>query len=646
VKISILKPLRPLAARLLPALSLAVIVATHATMAHAQANFAGSEVNVENWPNAYLSGIAVSPHGDLDICDQADGELHEAFFQTGYEYSYYPDPYGWPNVCPVVGPKTITPMAGDINHNVYFLIGTNLEESVRAQSELIPPTIIASGFTNPTGLVLDPSDNVFVADNGTGQVFKVAIASNPTVFPVAYGKPTAVFSWSGIQYVALDGQGSLYAAGGYGAASGFVVKAHWNGSGYDAPVMIASGLNDITGIAADAAGDIFVSSDDNQESALTGQTYSPAAIVDLWEIPLAPSSPSGYGTPIPLGNGDFYNAQTVQSDAAGDVYVLWIGGPRGSFSYNVEKIDPANPVNFGSVKTNATSTEQVSFWITGTEQLPPTITASTPEFTAGATSCNPDTGTPLNLDGYPVNCSATITFAPQGLATRTGVAHLISGSTSASIATANLTGIGVPTYDANVTIAFTRSTITYPGSTVVTISVYDGGVYSSPAPDGTVTLNIDGTPFTTLTLSGTGHGYAAANYNLTGVAAGQHTLTATYSGGGYGLFLPGTSGPFSLTVLPSPVSLAVSCQNPSIPHGAAYKCEVFTQPVKAGTGTFITYTLDSGAAVSVPLSSGAATFSIANAATGPHSVAIGYAAQGSYAAASTVTESFTVSPPH
>jgi hypothetical protein len=639
---------RTFAARLLPpvfsmAISIAVFIS--GSTAHAQANFAGSEATVETWQNAYLSGISVSPSGGIDICNQTDGTLHEAGTLANFEFSYFPEVAGWPNVCPVVGPTVQVPMAEDAFTDIYFLFNNQLQKSFRNPSNVTAPVAIASGFTNPTGLVLDLSGNVYVADNGTGQVFKV-VPFEESSSPVPYGTPTPLFTWSGIQYVAIDGQGSLYAAGGYGATSGFVVKARWNAGQFDAPVLIASGLNDITGIAADPAGNVFVSSDDNQESALIGQTYSPAAIVDLWEIPLAPSSPSGYATPIPMGGGDFYNAQGIQSDSLGNLYVLWIGGPRGSFSYNVEKIDPHGLINFGSVKTNATSQRQVTFWITGTEQIPPTVSASTPEFTAAGTGCVPDAGIPLGLEGFPVACSAPVTFAPQGLGTRTGTAWLVSGDSSTSIASVNLTGIGLPTYDANVTIALSQSTITYPASTIVTISVFDQGDSISPAPDGTVTLNVDGVAWVTLPIRGAGHGFSAAYYTLKGVAVGPHVLTATYSGGGFGLYQPGTSGPFSLNVLPAPVTLTASCQNPTIVHGGAYKCEVYTQPVKAGAGTWITYKLDANAPVTAPLSSGAATFTIPDPALGPHTVAISLAAQGGYAAASPVNESFTVVAPH
>lgn len=625
--------LRAQVARLLPIL---LVVAIPVAVCHAQANYAGTEANVVTLLNTYIGGFAADPNGNLFVCNNSDYSLDEAIFSgIGNAYSLQP---GFTGICAQGGPNALNPIAVDAAESVYYGSGTEVLKSVRLSGGYGAPIVVASGLNSPTGIVLDSAGIVYIADGGDGHVLKVAPSGG------GYGTPTVVFTWSGVASIAVDAHGSVYAAGGYGASSGFVVKAAWNGASYAAPQTIAAGLNDVTGLAADPAGDVFVSSDDNYENPLDGETYFPVAIVDLWEIPMI--SAGTYGTPIPMGGGDFYLAQGAASDPSGKIYVLWIGGPRGSFSYNIEKVDPQNLISFGYVKTNASSQQQVNFWITGTELTPPTITTSTQgttstDFTvAGATNCVPDAGIPFNIDGYPVACSATVTFAPQGNGTRTGAALLVSGDSGETIASANLTGIGLPLVDTNIQVLLPQPSITYPAGTTVTIQVFDP--VQPSAPTGTVHLILDGTTLPTpLTLTGAGHGYAAAYDYLQGLSAGTHQLSASYSGSANGLIPPGTSGITNLQVLPSPVELAVSC--PGTLHlGASLECDVYIAPVKAGIGTSITYRYDNQAPVSVPLSNGAASFSIPNPAVGPHLVVISYAAQGNYSAASPVEKSFTV----
>ena len=626
--------LRARSARLLPIL---LLVAIPVTVCQAQANFAGTEANVVTLPDASIGGFAVDPGGNLFLCNNSDYALDEADF-TGIGTSYALHP-GYLGICAQSGPNSFNPIAVDAAESVYYGNGTQVLKRTRFPGTYSTPTIVADGLNSPTGIVLDPAGNVYVVDGGDGHVLKVSPSGG------SYGTPMVVFTWSGVTSVAIDAQGSVYAAGGYGASSGFVVKAAWNGTGYAAPEAIATGLNDVTGLATDQAGDVFVSSDDNYENPLAGEAYFPAAIVDLWEIPMI--SAGTYGTPIPMGGGDFYVAQGAASDPSGKIYVVWIGGPRGSFSYNIEKIDPRNLVPFGSVKTNASSQQQVNFWITGTEMTPPTITTSTQGATAadftttGGTNCVPDAGIPFNIDGFPVACSATVTFAPQGYGTRTGTALLISGDSGKAIASANLTGTGLPTYDTNIQVLLSQPTITYPAGITVTIQVFDNVSYTAPV--GTVHLILDGTTLPTpLTLSGSGHGYAAAYYYLQGLSAGPHQLSASYSGAPNGLNPPGTSGVTPLQVLPGPVQLALSCPGTSLPPGASLPCDVYTAPIQAGIGTAITYSYDNQAPISVPLNNGAADFSIPHPAVGPHTVVVSYAAQGNYAAASPVQKSFTV----
>jgi hypothetical protein len=88
----------------------------------------------------------------------------------------------------------------------------------------------------------------------------------------------------------------------------------------------------------------------------------------------------------------------------------------------------------------------------------------------------------------------------------------------------------------------------------------------------------------------------------------------------------------------------VSCWNASFPYGGNYECTVSVSSAGGTPLGSITYSVDRGAIVAVPLSSGNAQFTIAEPMAGNHQVVIAFAQQTNYAAAASQTESFTVTP--
>ncbi len=184
-----------------------------------------------------------------------------------------------------------------------------------------------------------------------------------------------------------------------------------------------------------------------------------------------------------------------------------------------------------------------------------------------------------------------------------------------------------------VTLGVSSQTQTYQQWTNFVIGpIYTG----SRVPTGTVTLYDNGVALTTLTLGGNGLAYYTASpFNV-----GANVLSATYSGNSY--FPSGVSSPVTITVLPAPVNFQASCGGAQV-YGFAYQCTVnLSASTTTIPGGSISYTFDGGAAVSVPIVNGNASFTlptIPNA--GSHKVVLSYAAQGNFAAAGPLTESFT-----
>jgi polygalacturonase/sugar lactone lactonase YvrE len=225
--------------------------------------------------------------------------------------------------------------------------------------------------------------------------------------------------------------------------------------------------------------------------------------------------------------------------------------------------------------------------------------------------------------------AATCTFTPTASGTLS-ISAQYQGDANHLGSSASVT---LNVYDTAITEQFSSTQLIYAGATNVTVCVAG----SAGTPTGTVQI-VDGTTLlTTLTLGGNGCAYW---YISPGLSASTHSITSVYSGNRS--YPPGSSSPTILTVNPVPVNMSVSCWNSSFPYGGNYQCTVNVSSNAGSAQGDITYSLDGGEAVAVPLSNGNAQFTIAKPAAGSHSVVIGYAQQTNYAAAASQTEDFTV----
>ena len=185
---------------------------------------------------------------------------------------------------------------------------TPVSSNIAAVSYSSSPVILGSGFSAPTGVAVDASGNVYVADYSHKLVKEI---------PVGNGTPVTIGSGFNDPFgVAVDAAGDVYVAD-YGASAVYKIPA-----GNGTPVTIGSGFSHPTAVAIDAAGDVFVADHGNN------------AIKKI---------PAGSNTPAAVGSG-FSGPIGVAVDAAGDVYV----GDRGN---NAVKEIPAGsntPVTIGS----------------------------------------------------------------------------------------------------------------------------------------------------------------------------------------------------------------------------------------------------------------------------------------------------------
>lgn len=192
-----------------------------------------------------------------------------------------------------------------------------------------------------------------------------------------------------------------------------------------------------------------------------------------------------------------------------------------------------------------------------------------------------------------------------------------------------------PPYDTAIHLTFGSTTLTYPGTTTADVCITPA---TTATATGTVKLNNGSALLSTQTLGSNG----CVKWTLApGLAAGTHTMTVAYSGDRNNP--SGNSAPVILTVNPAPVLMVPLCGPAPLPWGASYGCLVgFIYNLGLAQGV-MTYSLDGGTPVTVPLGTlGVAQFTIAKPALGTHHVVLNYAQQTNFAAAGPLTETFTV----
>jgi hypothetical protein len=168
--------------------------------------------------------------------------------------------------------------------------------------------------------------------------------------------------------------------------------------------------------------------------------------------------------------------------------------------------------------------------------------------------------------GGTASASVSITFATAGHVT---VSAVFAGQNFQS-SSASLVQLVQGAFKTTTTLAVSPSPAAYGDAETLTATVTS----TSGTPDGTVTFADGGVTIGSGTLSGT----ASLTVAAPGLAAGSHSLTATYSGTSMYAASTGTTG---LTVTRAPSSLAlVSGQNPS-PVGTSV---TFTATVSSTSG--------------------------------------------------------------
>jgi DNA-binding beta-propeller fold protein YncE len=163
-------------------------------------------------------------------------------------------------------------------------------------------TVSTSTLYNPSGVVVDASGNVYIADYGNSRVLKETASANTYTESTV---PTS--SLSGPSGVAVDGSGNLYIAD---SANNRVLKETLSAGSYTESTVPTSALNWPSGIAVDGSGDVYIADTGNNRVLM--ETLSAGSYTESTAPTSALSYPSGVAVD---GSGNLYIADSGNNRA-------------------------------------------------------------------------------------------------------------------------------------------------------------------------------------------------------------------------------------------------------------------------------------------------------------------------------------------
>jgi DNA-binding beta-propeller fold protein YncE len=395
-------------------------------------------------------------------------------------------------------------------------------------------TLVSSGLNIPTGLAVDSSGNVYIANNNGFTVQKWSASTQQVTTLVS----------SGLQFpsgVAVDSSGNVYIAD----ANNHAIK-EWSASTQQVTALVSSGLNYPSGVAVDGSGNIYIA--DSGHHAIKEWVAATQQLITLV------SSGINYPSAVAVdGSGNVYIA-----DANDNAIKEWVASTQqlttlvssGIINPSGVAVDGSGNVyiadtNNGAIKEWSASTQQVTTLVSsglsgpsgvavdgaGNVYLPSTYNPQAikemPNAFVGPASFSEPTsaGSDSLLQVLPATTSLTGIFAPTSDQSWLTIGNIANGVINFSF-TAN-TSTSART--AHITVLGQQITVTQNGLTAQTITF---GTLSNQ-PLGTAPFTLSATASSGLAVSFASTTSAVCTVSgatVTLVAVGTCTIQATQAG--------------------------------------------------------------------------------------------------------------------
>ena len=459
---------------------------------------------------------------------------------------------------------------------------------------------LGSGFDSPSGVTVDGSDDVFVSDSGYAGfnegVYEIVavngqVSSASTVESLGGG----FLDPSG---VAVDGSGDVFVADTYNDAAKEIPASCISGANNSSCVTaVGNGFSKPDGVAVDAAGDVFVAANGNgvvyEVAAVNGQVSSSSTVLSV---------ASGF---------NLLNGMTV--GGSGNVFIANTGNRIVDELPLATPPSLSFPVTAaGSQSATQTVTVANSGNATLDLETPTTAGAYNPSISADFTYGNSSTCTQVGASMSPfqlasaATCTLQITFEPT-----TGGA--ISGSVVLTDDTLNATAPAYATQTIPLsgsasqiapTVTVSPASVSYG---VASVSLSASVSYAASAPTGAFTFRVGTGGVVTATCVGSSSPLiCTASYPTSTLAVGSDTITGTLAADATYTTASNTA---TLTVGQGIPTISTPPTATSITYGQTLAASTLAGGAASYNGTTVAGTFSFSAPTTAP-AAGTASFSV------------------------------------
>jgi hypothetical protein len=453
-------------------------------------------------------------------------------------------------------------------------------------------------LATPSGVALDSSGNLYIADFENKRIRKVTtagvistVAGNGTGGDTGDGGAATSAEINGGEFLAVDGAGDIWFADQYSdvvrkvtASTGYISKVAGTsdtpGSSGDGGAATSAELNVPMGVAVDASGNLLISDQDNYKIRMVNTSGTISTI-------------AGTGTKGYSGDGGAATSAKLSTmwglgvDASGNLYITDAGNHRIRVVGRSSSL-PTPTLTLASSANPSTYLQSVTF----TATINPAVTGSI-TFYDGSTSL-----------GSGTISSGTATLSTSAL---TAGSHSITASWPGN-------GSYGPVTSSPLTQVVNKATPTLSLTSSVNPSTYGQSVTFTATANislsGTVTFYNGGTSIGTSSISGT-----STTFSTSTLPVGTDSITASW---------PGDSNTNSVTS--SPVAQVVNKVTPtlsltsSVNPSTSGQSVTFTATANVSLSGTVTF-LDGSTQIGTSSISGTSTtFSTSTLAVGSHSI--------------------------